>query len=258
MELRGSTALSTGAAGGLGQAIARELAARGCTCVLSGRNTAGLERLAAEIGGEVVVADLLDPRDVDRLIDRAAEVDILVCNAGNGGDCSLQEETSDHINELLDVNLRVPMVMASQFAQDKLTTGEPARIVLIGSLAGLAASPNTRLYNATKFGLRGFGLALAQDLDGTNVSASVVAPGFIRDAGMFADGDIDLPKAVRTKAPHDVALGVVRAIEGNQPEVFVAPTELRLSATLATVAPALSARIQKWAGVQDRKGSNSM
>jgi short-subunit dehydrogenase len=108
------------------------------------------------------------------------------------------------------------------------------------------------MYNATKFGLRGFTLSLAQDLAGSAVSASVVAPGFIRDAGMFADGGIDLPPGVRTKAPDDVATGVVTAIESGRPEVFVAPPELRLAATLGSVAPAISAAIQRRAGVSDR------
>jgi short-subunit dehydrogenase len=109
------------------------------------------------------------------------------------------------------------------------------------------------MYNATKFGLRGFALSFSQELEGTGVGCSLVAPGFIRDAGMFHDGGIELPQGVRTKSPQDVADGVVTAITENPVEVFVAPVELRLASTLATVAPGLSAAIQKKLDVANRR-----
>ena len=68
---------------------------------------------------------------------------------------------------------------------------------------------------------------------------------------MFAENDIELPPGVRTKSPADVAAGVVKAIEANPPEVFVSPVELRVSATFATVAPGLSAAIQRRIGTKD-------
>ena len=70
---------------------------------------------------------------------------------------------------------------------------------------------------------------------------------------MFHNGGIDLPQGVRTKAPQDVADGVVTAITQNPTEVFVAPVELRLASTLATVAPTFSAAIQKKLGVNERR-----
>ncbi len=243
----------TGASGGLGGAIARELARRGADLVLTARRQELLEVLAAETGGEVVLADLADRVDVDRLIDDAAGVDILVLNAGVGADTAIEEESADHIDLMLEVNLRAPIQMAAAFAQRKLEERRPAQIVMVGSLSGLAATPNTRMYNATKFGLRGFAHALRQDLDGTGIGVSLVSPGFIRDAGMFAEGDIELPPGVRTKSPQDVAAGVVKAIESDVAEVFVSPIELRLGATLATVAPGLSAAIQKRVGTADMK-----
>lgn len=221
-----------------------------------------LDALSTETGGEVVVADLSNPADVDRLSSDAAGCDVLVLNAGVGDDPALEEETSEHIDFLIDVNLRAPIQLAVAFAQHKLAQHQvaerrPASIVLVGSLSGLAATPNTRMYNATKFGLRGFAHALRQDLDGRGIGVSLVSPGFIRDAGMFAEGDVDLPPGVRTKSPQDVANGVVKAIESNTPEVFVAPVELRLGATFATVAPGLSAAIQKRIGVAEMKSPDT-
>ena len=253
MQINGSTILVTGASGGLGNAIARDLKARGASLVLSARNVALLEALAAELDAEVLVADLADRADVTRVAERAATCDVLVANAGVGDDPTLDDLDDEAIDFAIDVNLRAPVVLANAFAKAHIEAGTPGQIVLVGSLAGLAASPGTRLYNATKFGLRGFSLSFSQELEGTGVGCSLVAPGFIRDAGMFHDGGIELPPGVRTKAPQDVADGVVRAITHSPAEVFVAPIELRLASTLATVAPALSATIQKKLDVADRR-----
>lgn len=253
MQIQGSSILVTGAAGGLGTAIARELHRRGASLVLSGRNVAALDQLAGELEAEVEIADLADRADVERLAARAATCDVLVANAGVGNDPSFDDWTARDIDASIDVNLRAPMVLAHEFAKAKVAASKPGQIVLIGSLSGLAASPGTRMYNATKFGLRGFSLSFAQELEGTGVGCSLVAPGFIRDAGMFHDGGVELPKGVRTKAPDDVAAAVVKAIEDNPLEVYVSPPELRAASTLATVAPALSALIQRKLDVANRR-----
>ncbi len=252
MEISGASVLVTGASGGLGQAMVRELAARGANIVLSARNVAVLDQLAAETGAEVVVADLAKRADVERLAARAAACDVLVANAGVGADPPLADLTQAAIDESLEINLRSPIVLSHAFAQARIAAGKPGQIVLIGSLSGVAASPGTRMYNATKFGLRGFALSYRQDLEGTGIGCTLVAPGFIRDAGMFAEGGIDLPPGIRTKTPADVAAAVVKAIEKNPAEIYVSPTELRLASTLGGVAPGLSALLQRKLGVRDR------
>ena len=253
MQIKGSTILVTGASGGLGAAIARDLKVRGAHLVLTARNVELLDALAAELDAEVLVADLTDRADVERVAARAASCEVLVANAGVGEDPPFDELTEDDIDFSIDVNLRAPIVLSHAYAKARIAAGEEGQIVLVGSLAGLAASPGTRMYNATKFGLRGFALSFAQELEGTGIGCSLVAPGFIRDAGMFHNGGIELPQGVRTKAPQDVADGVATAITHSPTEVFVAPVELRLASTLATVAPGLSAAIQKKLGVANRR-----
>ncbi len=120
--------------------------------------------------------------------------------------------------------------------------------MFISSLAGKAATPGTALYNATKFGLRGFAAALRADLRDSGVGVSTVFPGFIRDAGMFADAGVKLPPGVGTRAPEDVARAVVKAIERNRAEIDVAPFPLRLSTTLASVAPEFAAGLARRLG----------
>lgn len=245
MQVRGATALVTGASGGLGQAIARDLAGRGAQLVLTARRTAAIEALAEELGAEAVTADLTDRADVEALGERCGEIDVLVANAGTGSDKGVSETTPGDVDFSIDVNLRAPILLTTAFVQGHERSGRAGHVVLIGSLSGLAPSPDTFMYNATKFGLRGFALSLRQDLHGTDVGLSIVEPGFIRDAGMFHEGGMQLPTGVRTCAPDDVAAGVVRAIARDQGEVFVAPTELRLASTLASVAPGLSAAVMR-------------
>lgn len=245
MQIHGSTILLTGASGGLGHAIARDLHQRGAHLVLTARRAEVLDELAAEIDAEVLVADLADRADVERVAARAATCDVLVANAGIGNDPDLEDLTEADIDRSIEVNLRAPIVLAHAFAKAKVAADRHGSIVLVGSLAGLAASPGTRMYNATKFGLRGFALAFVQELEGSGVTCSLVAPGFIRDAGMFHDNDIVLPPGVRTKAPADVAEGVAKAIVDAPAEVYVAPAELRIASTFATVAPSVSAFVQR-------------
>ena len=251
MDLSRRRVLLTGASGGLGEAIADELSRRGAHLVVTARRREQLEALAERTGAEVLVADLTDPAGLDAVIAAVRDVDIVVANAGIGGDGPIEDLTTEEVDRVIGVNLRGPILMATEFVQHRLRERLPGQVVFIGSLAGLAASPNTRMYNATKFGLRGFALALRADLVDTGIGVSVVEPGFIRDAGMFAESGIDLPSAVRTKSPHDVAVAVAKAIEEDLGEVFVAPPELRVAASFASVAPGLSAALQRRLGAAD-------
>ncbi len=120
--------------------------------------------------------------------------------------------------------------------------------MFLSSLQGKAATPVSSIYCASKFGLRGFALALREDLRADGVGVSVVLPGFIRDAGMFADSRVMLPPGVGTRSPEDVAEGVISAIERDRAEVEVAPLPLRLGTAVASVAPALGAAVSRWLG----------
>jgi short-subunit dehydrogenase len=245
-ELTG-TVLLTGASGGIGQAIARALAARGTEVVLSARRVEVLEALAQEIGGRVIACDLADREDVARLIEAAGAVDILVANAALPASGQLTELTQEQIDRMLEVNLRAPVAIARALAPAMCARGR-GHMVFISSLSGKVASPASSIYSATKFGLRGFALGLRADLAPSGVGVSTIAPGFIRDAGMFADAGITLPRGVGTRSPEDVAAAVIRAIESNRAELDVAPLSLRLGSTFASVAPGIAGTVSRRLG----------
>jgi len=241
------TALVTGASGGIGQAIARALAARGAEVVLTGRRADVLEPLAQELRGRALAVDLAERDAVERLAEQAGEVEILVANAALPGTGLLDDFTVTEVDRALDVNLRAPIVLAKLLGEQMARRGH-GHIVFISSLSGKAASPRGSLYSATKFGLRGFALALREDLKPAGVGVSTIFPGFIRDAGMWVNAGARLPKGVGTRTPQDVADGVVRAIERNRAEVDVAPVALRVGAAIAGLAPELSARVSELLG----------
>jgi short-subunit dehydrogenase len=247
VNVAGRRALVTGASGGLGQAIARHLAGAGAKLVLSGRRADVLESLARELGAEVAPADLSDADSVRALAEAHGDVDILVANAGLPASGRLRSFTAEQIDRALDVNLRAPIMLAHALAPAMVARGA-GHIVLMSSLSGKAPAPGTSIYSATKFGLRGFAGALRAELHGTGVGVSAIFPGFIRDAGMFEDAGVKLPRGTGTKSPEHVARAALRAIERNRGEIGVAPLALKLGATLSGIAPELSATVTRKAG----------
>jgi short-subunit dehydrogenase len=116
-------------------------------------------------------------------------------------------------------------------------------IVFISSLAGKSGQARSSIYSATKFGLRGFAQGLRGDMAARNVGVSAIFPGFIRDAGMFAESGTKLPRGVGTSTPEEVAKAVVKAIDRNAFEVDVAPLGMRAMTTFAGIAPGVSAKM---------------
>jgi short-subunit dehydrogenase len=239
--------LVTGATGGIGQAIAKAFAARGAQLILTGRRAEVLEPLVAGLGARAVVCDLSQREDVARLAQETGEVDVLVANAALPASGALTELTEEQVDRMLEVNLRAPVALARALAP-RMAERQRGHMVFISSLAGKVASPASSIYSATKFGLRGFALGLREDLREHNIGVSVVVPGFIREAGMFADAGTTLPRGVGTRSPEQVADAVITAIERNRAEVAVAPIALRLGASFAAVAPAVASAVSRRLG----------
>jgi short-subunit dehydrogenase len=247
MNLSGRTVLLTGATGGIGHAIARTLSGRGAKLILTGRRADILEPLAAETGGTARTCDLADRAAVDELIAACADVDVLVANAALPASGDLMSFSPDEIDRALDVNLRAPIMLARALAEAMKARGA-GHLVFISSLSGKSAAPGTSIYSATKFGMRGFALGLREDLHGSGVGVTTVFPGFIRDAGMFAESGAELPRFVGTKTPQNVADAVLRGIERNRAEIDVAPAPMRVGAAISSAMPAPLAAMQRKLG----------
>jgi short-subunit dehydrogenase len=246
MELAGRKALLTGATGGLGRAIALALAQRGAVLLLSARRPEDLEALAAELPGSghrVIPADLGEPGSAERLAADAGEVDVLVANAGLPGAGWLLDFTPEQVTRALRVNLEAPMLLAQALAPAMIERGS-GQLVFVASLAGKSASPLTSIYNATKFGLRGFALGLRPDLAPKGVGVSLVSPGFIREAGMFAEAGAKAPGGLGTGTPEQVGAAVVKAIEHDKVELSVAPLRQRALAHVGLASPSIAIKAQ--------------
>jgi short-subunit dehydrogenase len=247
VQIAGSSVLLTGATGGLGHAIARALHARGARLTLSGRRTDMLEQLAAELGARALAADLSDRVALERLLDEVCDVDILIANAALPAAGRLESFSIEEIDRALEVNVRAPIVLARALAPAMLARGR-GHLLVISSLSAKAPTPGAAIYNASKAALRGFAAGLRADLHGSGVGVSAVFPGFISEAGMFADAGVKLPRGVGTRTPEDVARAVVGAIERDRGEIDVAPLSLRAGAMLAGVAPELATRVSRRLG----------
>ena len=249
MNIGGRAALVTGATGGLGEAIARALAERGARLVLTGRRADVLEPLAGQLGARSLCADLADRGALTPVLEEAGSADIVVANAALPADGPILEYTDEQVDRALDVNLRAPILMA-KVAAERMPERGHGHLVFISSISGKLATHGSALYSATKFGLRGFASALRQDLRASGVGVSCIFPGPIRDAGMFAQTEVELPRLAGTRSPQDVAQAVVKAIERNRAEIDVATPPVRWTAALAGVAPALVAGVNRRLGAE--------
>jgi short-subunit dehydrogenase len=249
MQLAGARALVTGATGGIGGAIARALHERGATVVLTGRREELLEELRAELGdrAEAIPADLAERDAAATLAEAAGAVDVLVANAALPASGRVEDFDPSEIDRSIDVNLRAPIQLTRALLPGMLERGR-GHVVLVSSLSGKVASPRSGLYSATKFGLRGFAAGLREDVEPLGIGVTVVFPGFVSDAGFFAESGVKLPRWVGTRTPEQVAAGVVRGIERERAEVDVAPLGLRVGTRISEIVPVTAARVQRRLG----------
>lgn len=256
MQLNGRSVLLTGASSGLGPHLARRLRAEGARLVLSARNGAALESLAARLGdARAIPADLSRRGEAERLAKEAGPVDVLVSNAGIPGSGRLDDFAVEEIDRALDVNLRAGIILARLVLPGMLAR-RSGQLVFMASMAGHVASPRTSLYNATKFGLRGFALALRLELAGSGVGVSLVSPTYVSEAGMWAETGQKAGAIVGEVTPSEVADAVLKAIERNRREIQVAPPTAVVGARLGNLFPGLLERATRGAAEHPEEAVN--
>lgn len=180
MNWQQHTALLTGASGGIGQAIARELANKGMNLILQGRNLQALTQLQRNLPGEHIVlqADLSCPLGREQLLREVRHFEhlsMLINNAGVHHFGLCQQQNQGDIDTLLQLNLQAPICL-SQALLPQLQQSPEAYIVNIGSAFGHIGFAGQSLYCASKFGLRGFTESLQRELQDSNVQVQYLAP----------------------------------------------------------------------------------
>ena len=186
-DLSGKKALVTGASGGLGEAIAKTLHARGATVGIHGTREEKLNELAGELGERVMVfpANLSDREAVTELGKKAESemegVDILVNNAGITRDGLFVRMKDEDWDDVINVNLTSVFNLTREIAYPMMRR-RTGRIINITSIVGVTGNPGQVNYCASKAGLIGFTKSLAQEIAPRGVTVNCVAPGFIASA----------------------------------------------------------------------------
>lgn len=238
-QFQSATVLITGAAGGFGQELTRQLLAKGSRLILTDHHTANLSTKVADLqktlgtySGEVIACldvDLASATGCETLYAATRELDrapdILINNAGMALIGKMLDIPNQGWEQMMQINLLTPMRLSNRFAADMVNRGQ-GHIVNISSLAGWISPPGLTAYAASKFGLRGFSDGLRQELAPYNVKVTTVYPFFSRTPllqsprfGTYDNQAASLPPALTTD-PAKVMARTIRAVEGNRSEVF--------------------------------------
>ena len=239
MQLRDAVVLVTGASSGVGRASAELLAARGARVVAAGRDGAALAELAARTGAVPVTVDLADPAAAVGLVDRAValhgRLDALVAAAGVGLAGSLSRTAPERVAEVIDVDLRAPLLLVTRALPVMRRQGGGA-VVLVSSVAGAVGVPGETVYSAAKAGLSTFATVAREELRGTGISVCDVVPGVV-DTRFFTRRGIGYARRIpRPVPPQRVAQAVLRAVETGVARQVV-PRWLHLPARLSATVP---------------------
>ncbi|MFE1600012.1 SDR family NAD(P)-dependent oxidoreductase [Methylobacterium sp. ID0610] len=267
-ELRDRTALITGAASGIGAALAAAIAARGARLALVDRDADGLERVAAGLAGQAQAVsthalDLLDAEGIaalpDAVLARHGGLDLLVNNAGVALAGRFEDLSLADFDWVMDINFRAAVRMTHAFLP-ALRRRPTAQIVNLSSLYGIVAPAGQTAYAASKFALRGFSEALRHEYAGTGLHVMVVHPGGVATAiarNSRTGAGVDPAEAARGREafqrhlklpPAAAAALILRGIERRAPRLIVG-ADARQVATLQWLMP-----VRYWAVIRRALG----
>jgi NAD(P)-dependent dehydrogenase (short-subunit alcohol dehydrogenase family) len=255
MKLEGRTAIVTGAASGIGRAIAHSLARRGCHLALADVNETGLQETASSAASGVrITCHRLDVGDAQTVaafpdIVRGAhgKVDLLVNNAGVALGGTFEQVSEADFEWLIAINFFGVVRMTRAFLP-LLKASDEARIVNISSIFGIIAPPGQTAYSASKFAVRGFSEALRRELAGTSVGISVVHPGGVatsiaKNARRSETASPEVLAAtlagIEAKLkmpPAEAGETIVRGVEQRKPRIIVG-NDAKIIAMIERLAP---------------------
>ena len=176
VDLTGRSALVTGAASGIGRAVAERFARAGAAVTVVDLNGEVARRVAGEIGGEAVQADLSDPGALEGM---GAGVDIVVNNAGIQHVAPVEEFPPDKFSAMIRIMLEAPFRIVQNALPEMYEEGW-GRVINISSIHGFVASPYKVAYIAAKHGLEGFSKVVALEGGGRGITSNCIAPAYVR------------------------------------------------------------------------------
>ncbi len=231
-NLQGKRVVLTGASGGIGQALARELAQKQARLVLASRSAEKLDSLARSLGRSAedvvtVAADITKEADRDHLLRSATEafggIDLLINNAGIGSWAHFSDSNEEILRQIMEVNFFAPSELIRK-ALPVLTEGNQPAVVNVASMCGRKAMPAWTEYSASKYALCGLTEALRGELARFDIDVLLIVPGLTNSGFnshfLQTKGKADL-KFETGMAPATVATATVRAIERNTTETVV-------------------------------------
>ncbi|MGB5164727.1 MAG: SDR family oxidoreductase [Woeseiaceae bacterium] len=224
------TVLITGAGGGFGRQLVRQFRAAGAKLILSDVTDSALHPAIEDAGSDLlisVVADLASAEGCDAVAEACASrdlwPDILVNNAGIGVAGRLDKVPRDHWESLMQINLLAPMRLCNLFLPGMIERGS-GHVLNVSSLAGWLGSKGLSSYCASKFGLRGFGVSLAADLEGSGVYVTNIYPCFsqtpILDSPQFGYEERRTVPEYLISDPADVVARMIEGVRRNRLHVF--------------------------------------
>jgi 3-oxoacyl-[acyl-carrier protein] reductase len=234
--ISGKKAMVTGAASGIGRAIALEFAKEGADLFLVDIDAQKLAAVADEARGRGVtvitaVCDLCDPAQIAAAVDQIrgawGQLNILVNNAGIAFYGPIQSMSPAQWDRIIGVNLLAPIRLVNQ-TMPLLVAADEAHIVNMCSMFGLVGWRKTAAYQTTKFGLVGYTAALRAELQRANFGVTALCPGFVQSALLDkaaisdVDGQPSVPSWIST-TPEYTAVRTVRAIRRRQGLVLITP-----------------------------------
>lgn len=262
--LRNKTALVTGAASGIGRALAMRLAREGSDLFLLDIDEVGLVDVVSAVKRERVEAigrhcDVSDPRQISssvaHILDRWGGIDLLVNNAGITYYGQTERMSAEHCERLLAINLHAPIHFTRELLPTMLKRPE-AHVLNIASFFGLIGTRRLAAYTASKFGLVGFSESLRAEYGRAGLGVTAMCPGFV-DTNLFATAPLGndrqqqkTPPRWMLTTPDKIAARAIKAIYRDEAQVVMQPY-----AKLAYLGKRLVPGLYDWANRLTRKRS---
>lgn len=260
-NFKDKTVIITGGSEGVGAATARRFADAGANLVLAARGKKKLETIAEELRQKtqvmIVTMDVSDSDACANLLKKAAfefgAIHVVVNNAGYHARGPVEQLSAEDLGQMIDVNLKAPVVMCRLALPYLRETGDSA-IINVGSLAGKTPVPEAAAYSASKFGLRAFTFALAEELSNTKIKLATVSPGPVNTAFIMANIDdvTDLTFSQPLSTADEVAAEILKLCVNEQRERSMPPISGFLM-TLTYLVPSIGRAMRPMLAAKGRR-----